>query len=313
MDSTDGRAGRAGALLQLLAVLKARGYRFVTPGNETIRTVRDRPDKASAKDLRDVFGWSLPFHEALLDREVLALMRSADILQETDGGFRSSLRVSSVGDSLFLHSAFPTTSDDAVFFGPDTYRFIRFLRERLPEGALGRVVDVGAGSGPGGIMVGRMRSGARIVLADVNRAALDLARVNARANGVACECVEGTGLEPSYEAPDLVISNPPFIADQGQLYQGGGDAFGTAVSYAWARDAVRRLKPGGRLLLYTGSAIVGGDDPFRGRLEQLAAEHGRPFDYEEIDPDIFGSELQRPAYAEVERIAAVGAVIGPAA
>ena len=31
--------------------------------------------------------------------------------------------------------------------------------------------------------------------------------------------------------------------------------------------------------------------------------------YEEIDPDVFGASLARPSYAEVERIAAVGAVV----
>jgi hypothetical protein len=31
--------------------------------------------------------------------------------------------------------------------------------------------------------------------------------------------------------------------------------------------------------------------------------------YEELDPDVFGGMLRRPAYDDVERIAAVGAVI----
>jgi hypothetical protein len=28
---------------------------------------------------------------------------------------------------LFVHSSFPTEKSDAVFFGPDTYRFARFI------------------------------------------------------------------------------------------------------------------------------------------------------------------------------------------
>ena len=31
--------------------------------------------------------------------------------------------------------------------------------------------------------------------------------------------------------------------------------------------------------------------------------------YQELDPDIFGSQLNTPAYADIERIAAIGAVI----
>jgi hypothetical protein len=32
-------------------------------------------------------------------------------------------------------------------------------------------------------------------------------------------------------------------------------------------------------------------------------------DYRELDPDVFGEDLDEPAYAQVERIALVGAVI----
>jgi len=35
------------------------------------------------------------------------------------------------------------------------------------------------------------------------------------------------------------------------------------------------------------------------------------FAYREIDPDIFGDELRRAVYADVERLAAVGIVIVP--
>ena len=35
---------------------------------------------------------------------------------------------------------------------------------------------------------------------------------------------------------------------------------------------------------------------------------GCPFSYREIDPDVFGEELDAPAYAHAERIAAVALV-----
>ena len=37
----------------------------------------------------------------------------------------------------------------------------------------------------------------------------------------------------------------------------------------------------------------------------MAREKSAKVHYEEIDPDVFGEELENPAYAEVERIAAV--------
>ena len=37
----------------------------------------------------------------------------------------------------------------------------------------------------------------------------------------------------------------------------------------------------------------------------LAARPGWEWRYEELDPDVFGEELEVPAYRQVERIAAV--------
>ncbi len=72
-----------------------------------------------------------------------------------------------------------------------------------------------------------------------------------------------------------------------------------------AREASERLAPGGTLLLYTGAAVVEGRDVFLDAVTPLLRERGLPFHYEELDPDVFGEELDRPGYAAVERIAAV--------
>ena len=84
---------------------------------------------------------------------------------------------------------------------------------------------------------------------------------------------------------------------------------GAQLSYDWAIAAARRLRAGGRMLLYTGSAIVEGRDGLREALARDLAPLACDLDYAELDPDIFGEELDLPAYRAVERIAAVGAVI----
>ena len=66
-----------------------------------------------------------------------------------------------------------------------------------------------------------------------------------------------------------------------------------------------RLTLGGRLLLYTGSAIVDGRDDLRDALAAAIPDAGCTLDYRELDPDVFGEELERPEYAEVDRIAAI--------
>jgi hypothetical protein len=65
------------------------------------------------------------------------------------------------------------------------------------------------------------------------------------------------------------------------------------------------------MLLYTGSPIIAGEDRLLGALVELAEEADARLRYEELDPDIFGEELEQPAYVEAgaERIAAVGAVL----
>ena len=69
------------------------------------------------------------------------------------------------------------------------------------------------------------------------------------------------------------------------------------------------MVPRGRALLYTGSAIVDGRDALRDALADAVADAGVRMDYRELDPDVFGEDLDEPAYAQVERIALVGAVI----
>src|SRR5690606_25031314 len=168
-----------------------------------------------------------------------------------------------------------------------------------------RVVDLGAGSGAGGIAVQRLAPSASITLVDTNPDALRLAAVNARAAGIEVELVRASAVPAG---ADLVIANPPYMMDEGsRTYRDGGEeTLGGDVALAWAGDALDRLAPGGTLLLYTGVAFAGGRAPFLHALEQLAARRGATLHGEEIDPDVFGEELAKPAYARVERIAATG-------
>lgn len=304
------------ALIALLKVLKAEGYAFVTPTPSTHERVlrRKRPP---AEGLRDALGWSLPFYPGGLDPQVEELLRRGGALEERGALVRSSVRVSSVAGELYLHSAYPTSARDAVFLGPDSSRFVRLIRavletrrENLPTEAA--ILDLGAGSGVGALAAADLAPGARLVLADLNPRALRYAAINARAQGRDVETVIGEAPAPG-ETFDVVLANPPFLLDgDARLYRDGGGDLGEGASLAMARTALERLAPDGVFVLYTGAAIREGRDPLRTALQALAGETGRSLDYEEIDPDIFGEELERPAYASVERIAAVGAVFSRA-
>jgi SAM-dependent methyltransferase len=297
------------ALIKLLQTLATRSYRWTTPTPETQRRVRARPDRQVAVDLAGIFGWSLPFAPEIVDPQLLALMQTGGIVVERGNLLASTLRVSSLGDLLFLHSAYPTTESDSVFFGPDTYRFARFIEAGLAgmSTPIGRIIDIGCGSGAGAIVAARRARVAEIVMTDINPQALRLARINAAAAGVDARVAMSDILQNVEGSFDLVVSNPPYLVDYGRrAYRHGGNMLGADLSLRIAREAADRLNVDGRLLLYTASAIVDGVDGFRSAVMTALSERNCAADYEEIDPDVFGEELERPAYRMVDRIAVVG-------
>jgi len=298
------------ALGRLLEALKARGYRFTVPTPETHARVVARPERQRARNLADVLGWNLPFQPGLLDPDLSALLDEAGVLVEAAGGRRSAIRVASLGEDLYLHSGFPPQRE-SVFFGPDTYRFANFLNGKLGAADEASVlVDLGAGAGAGAVVAARQVSTTQIILTDINPRALEFARINLACAGVEAEFRCGRGLDPVSEPADLIIANPPFIAgDDGRTYSDGGDLHGARMSLDWAMAGAARLTGGGRMLLYTGVAIIGGVDPLFGALRSQLDAARFELDYAEIDPDIFGETLELEAYRDVERIAAVGAVI----
>jgi hypothetical protein len=302
------------ALLRLLERLKADGYRFVTPTPATHARVTARPGRQQARDVLDVLGWNLRFTEAAIGRSIMDALESGGLLDNVEAGFRRSrLRVSSLGDDLFLHSAYPTNDRNAVFFGPDSYRFADLISAEFsakPPRPSAHIVDIGTGSGVGAIVAARMCPDARIMVTDINAGALHLAEINMRGAGVAGTAMLTSNLAGIPHDIDVALANPPYIIDaEGRDYRDGGGLHGGQVALDMAGDAVARLAAGGRLILYTGSAIVDGDDPLRHALTMLAGQSGCSIRYRELDPDVFGEELDRQAYIDVDRIAVVAAII----
>ena len=300
-------------LYHLLTALQERGYRFVTPTPATHARVVARPTRQAAQSIEDILGWSLPYRSGDCDPAIEAILERAGVVASTGAWRRATIRVSRLCDRLFVHSAYPTEAPDAVFFGPDSYRFAALLHDELraaPVRADARVVDIGTGSGVGGIVAALASPGLHVHMTDVNPAALRFARINARAAGVAAATHETATLDPVPGPFDLATANPPFIIDaERRLYRDGGAMHGGQVSLDMAAMAVPRLASGGRLILYTGSAIVRGGDALRSALVDLARTHGCAIRYREIDPDVFGEELDAPAYRDVDRIALVAAIV----
>lgn len=297
------------ALLRLVQLIRDRGYHFVTPTPLTHERVNQRLENATATDLAGVFGWSRPFQHELLPPALFSLMDQADALERSGSRWHSRVRISSLHGQLFVHSPFPTNNPDAVFFGPDTYRFADAIQAHLRQrdGEIRHAVDIGCGSGAGAILVAQARPAAQVLALDINPAALRMARINAALAGVDnLQTCHSDLLQAVSGDFDLIVANPPYLVDPAQrAYRHGGGPLGAELSLAIVDSALQRLTPGGTLLLYTGVAMVDNQDPFLAELRQRLDDSHLRWHYREVDPDVFGEELLNEAYRHCERIAAV--------
>ena len=71
------------------------------------------------------------------------------------------------------------------------------------------------------------------------------------------------------------------------------------------QEALPRLESGGQLVLYTGSAIVGGRDFLHEEVACMLDGKGWRWTYREVDPEVFVEEVGQGAYRDAERIAAI--------
>jgi len=294
------------ALVMAGRILQARGYAFTTITPASHARVLARRARAEARNLRDIFGWSLPFRPQVMGNELFELLRPSGWLQQEDALWRSTVRFSSLGELLLVHSSYPTTNEHSVFFGPDTYRFCALLEQTVHDAET--VVDVGCGSGAGGLVLAARAQ--RVTLSDPNPRALRFSRINAELAGAKnVEVRLGSFLEAVTGPPDVIVANPPYLLDPaGRQYRHGGHPLATGVAQQIVRDALEVLRPGGLFVLYTGSPVVDGVDPFRRMLEALLEDSCSTALIRELDPDVFGEELDSPAYADVERIALLSVV-----
>lgn len=295
-------------LLPIAAALQTSGYRFTTVTPATHARVNARPENAWALDTEGALGWSRPFREGVLAPDLFKAMREADALERHGDGWLSRVRASTLQQRLFLHSAYPTQDSDAVFFGPDTYRFTDAISRHLTGNVrVRRAVDIGCGAGPGAVVMALALPQAEVLAVDINDRALRFTSVNAIHAGTGriqvCRSDLLNGVDGTF---DLIVANPPYLLDsQERTYRHGGGSHGEGLSLAIAVLARDRLSPGGTLLLYTGTAITQGVDQLLARLAPLLNTASLTWHYQELDPDVFGEELAEPAYAHADRIAAV--------
>ena len=148
---------------------------------------------------------------------------------------------------------------------PETEWLVELALARIPPDAEVRVADLGTGSGAIALAIAKERPRVRVVATDASNDALDVARGNAKRNGIAnVEFRHGDWFAPlAGETFDLIAGNPPYIA-LGDPHLGEGDLrFEPALALssgddgldairAIVRDAPSHLRAGGWLLLEHG-------------------------------------------------------------
>ena len=153
---------------------------------------------------------------------------------------------------------------DVLIPRPETEELVEAALERLPQGEMRKVVDLGTGSGCIAIVIARERPAAKVTAVEASSPALALARENAAALDVEVEFLQGDWFSAlGGRRFDLIVANPPYVAaDDPHLRQGdlrfepraalAAGTDGLADLRRIAGAAPKYLHPGGWLLLEHG-------------------------------------------------------------
>jgi release factor glutamine methyltransferase len=144
---------------------------------------------------------------------------------------------------------------------PDTETLVEWALELLRDHPAPTVIDLGTGSGAIALAIQRQRPDARVMATDRSAAALEVARANALAQDMDIDFRQCSWLAGVEERFDLIVSNPPYIADGDEHLP--GLAHEPLAALAAGRDGLEdlrvivaqapsRLAQGGWLLLEHG-------------------------------------------------------------
>jgi len=96
---------------------------------------------------------------------------------------------------------------------PDTEVLVDWALAVLERTSVPAVADLGTGSGAIALAIKHSRPDARVTAIDASAGALEVARSNAAQLGLAMDCVRGHWLAGLGQRFDLLVSNPPYVAD----------------------------------------------------------------------------------------------------
>jgi release factor glutamine methyltransferase len=213
--------------------------------------------------LRHVLGWDLSallaHPERTLSQEELANYESLVLRRMAHEPVQHI-----TGEQEFFGLAMKVTPD-VLIPRPETEHLVEAVLERVDQDLPLRIVDIGTGSGAIAIALAVHLPNAELTAVDISPDALEVARQNAGRHGVAGrirflhgDLLSGLGAEVF----DVVVSNPPYIAESETLEPQVRDFEPRLALYAGPTgievyerlipQAHAALKPGGWLMLEIG-------------------------------------------------------------
>jgi release factor glutamine methyltransferase len=156
-------------------------------------------------------------------------------------------------------------SEDTLIPRPETETLVEYVLEHFPADLSFKLLDAGTGSGAIAVAIASERPGWKLVASDVDQASVQLAQRNAGKHGIGnIEFLHSDWFDNiEHKDFDIIISNPPYIAEQDPHLCRGDVRFeprraltsGThgmdAIEHL-CQHAVQHLKPGGRLIVEHG-------------------------------------------------------------
>jgi release factor glutamine methyltransferase len=157
-----------------------------------------------------------------------------------------------------------TVTRDTLIPRPETETLVAQALGIIPAGSNRDIADLGTGTGAVALAIASERPDCRITATDTSANALAVARANAQRHGIVnIEFLQGNWCAPLQGTFDLIVSNPPYIAEHDPHLENGDVRFeprsalaagvaGMDALTAIALCAYGHLKNGGWLMMEHG-------------------------------------------------------------
>ena len=205
-------------------------------------------------------------HVLDVDRAWLFANRESEVSPEARNAFQELLRRRADGEPIAYLTGLREfwsmplqVTPDVLIPRPETELLVEVVLEFIPPEAAWRVADLGTGSGAVALAIARERPLCEVHATEYSVAALEIAERNVQALAPGrVHLHQGSWLEPLDGRFQVLVSNPPYVADGDPHLNAGDCRFepraaltpgpdGMAAIRRIADDALTSLEPGGLL------------------------------------------------------------------